>query len=507
MPRWSFAPSDIAYGATLAALAALVAAPWLSTELLPAMDYPMFLSFARAMVDLRDPTSPFHGTYTTGWPLSPLLAPLAITVGVGALTSLETGGRVLWLLYSLGLLGAGAWALRVLGQDRWKVVLLAPLVFAKWVSSGFVGFATGAPLLLVAGALGVEWLDSPTRRRGVALASVLVLLALWHALLVPAALLALGVLWLCRQGMTWGQRARSLLPLAPAAALLAAWALQALGRPRTGGPTIPTAWAPAREVLSVDHFFDRVLMLWPNSAGWAKALALVLVLGALLRRDTTGEDLDERRWRLTNPFLAVTLVTAACWFALPATAFGVEIVQQRFAWLAALWLPLAWRLPSAPVARALVLATVLAVAVGYLGEVRRRFRAFHEETIGASRLVDSLPPGASLLAPLRDAETRALLNKPVREIQQLATIRKGALPSTSFAGYGMNIVRFVDRNPKPEIFAHDWRRHPGLGDFDHVLLRAPGPGDAHPALRELRRDGEWVLFRVCGTSAGAGCAP
>ncbi|MCC6216961.1 MAG: hypothetical protein IT376_19030 [Polyangiaceae bacterium] len=507
MSRSRLAPSDVVYGLAAFALTALVVLPWLSTELLPLMDYPMFLSFARAWLDMNDPASPFHGTYTLGWPLSPLVAPLAITAGIGSLTSLETGGRALWILYAVGLLAAGAWALRALGQDRWKLVLFAPLVFGKWTASGFVGFVTGAPLVLLAGALGVLWLDHPTRRRGVALAAVSTLLALWHALLIPEALLALGVLWLCRQGMSWRARIRSLVPLLPAAALLAAWASQALGRPQAGARPIPTVWAPATEFLSLDLFFDKIFMVWPGSSAWAKALALVLVLGALLPRDAGEEDLDERRWRLGNPFIAVALVTVACWFALPANAFGVEIVQARFAWLTALWVPFAWRLPSRPVARAAVVAAAFGVSVGYLTEVGQRFRAFHAETIGASRLVDSLPQGATLLAPLGHVQTRALANNPIREIQQLATIRKGGLPTTSFASYGVNVVRFVNGNPKPSIFAHDWQRHPRLGEFEHVLLRAPKLGDGHPALRELRRDGDWVLYRVCARPADPGCGP
>src|SRR5689334_12151821 len=95
--------SDILFASVFCAFTLVVAAPFWLSRILPMQDYPQILVFARAFGDCHDPSSPFFGTYTTGFPLSPLLLPILMLRAIGAVSSLETAGRLMWTLYAVGL--------------------------------------------------------------------------------------------------------------------------------------------------------------------------------------------------------------------------------------------------------------------------------------------------------------------------------------------------------------------------------------------------------------------
>jgi hypothetical protein len=190
------ASNDRLFALVFVALSLLAAAPFWRTHLLPMQDYPQLLLFARAYGDCHDPASPFFGTYTTGFPLSPLLLPILLLRGIGAFTGLEQAGRILLTLYAVGLPAASLLLLRVLGRDHWAVLLVFPLVISYWVIGGFFAFATAAPLLVVGLAVGVRWLMAPSWRSGVALAAIACALHLWHSLAFAQLVLDFGMLWL-----------------------------------------------------------------------------------------------------------------------------------------------------------------------------------------------------------------------------------------------------------------------------------------------------------------------
>ncbi len=82
-------------------------------------------------------------------------------------------------------------------------------------------------------------------------------------------------------------------------------------------------------------------------------------------------------------------------------------------------------------------------------------------------------------------------------------MRRGGLPNASFAGYEIMLVRYVDgRNPMPGL-GSGWIDSPALRRFDYVLLRegAPVPITRKQVLHLVARDGEWMLFAVCGSEA------
>ena len=203
-------------------------------QLLPLMDYSQLLTFVRAFHDMGNPHSPFHGTYATGFPLSPTMLPVLLMDLIGRVSSIETGGRVLVTAYAVGLPAAAAFLLASVGQSRWNVIGVFPLVFGKWVNSGYFSFATGGPWVLLAFALAVRHFSKPTLRRGIALALVSSVLLLWHAILISEALLGVGLLWLFWRAPSWKARWASLLPFLLPFLLGLAWYTQTFKGPRPG---------------------------------------------------------------------------------------------------------------------------------------------------------------------------------------------------------------------------------------------------------------------------------
>lgn len=478
-------------------LAALVAAPWWSSALLPLMDYPMFLAFARVVQDAGVPGAPLDAVYTTGFPLAPTALPLRLCAGLARWTELETAGRLLWTAYAVGLLGASVWLTRAFGLSRWSVLFVAPLVMNKWVSSGFVGFATGLPLLLIAVVATHRAFSRPTWSRLLGAAAALLCVGLWHALLLCLALLLFGLLWLAWRAPSPRTRALGALPLAPPLVLLGWWALLTVFQPapvRVGGPRL--RWAAWTETLDPGVALGKVLMLFEGSRAWAGALGLAWVVALLARRAPTTSSPPGASYRAA-PVPLLALGCLLCFLLLPADALGVEIVGPRFLVPAALFAALTFSPPARLGARHACWLPALGVGLVYLVHVNLRFRAFDAETRPASELIDSLPPRSTLLAPLRDSETKSFANVPLRELQQYATIRGGGLPVTSFASYGYNYIRFRRPTTLPQFRPGQWQRAPQLrGAVTHVLLRGESaPPEAPVSL--LERRGDWWLYQVC----------
>jgi hypothetical protein len=485
--------ADAWFRGVFGGLVALAVAPFWATTLLPMQDYPQFLLFARALGELGTPGSPFFGTYVAGPPYSPLSLPLLIVRALGALSSLETAGRLLWTAYAIALPLASLDLLRALGRSRWAVLPVFVLVPSYWVLGGFFGFATAMPLVVLGLASTVRCLERADWRRTCSLALVAIALVTWHALayaqLVVLAF-ALAVMHLDRRAIL-----RVLAALIPSLALWTAWfATTVLGRvPGTRGPH----WEglpPAEELVA---FFEPIAAPVPG-ASWLTAAVFALALASTARGPR-----ERRTWAWL-----VGLATLG-YFALPMVCFGVEGIANRQPYLAALLAVFAWSPPLAPRARAATLAAIGAAGATVLVLVLVRVRAFDGESVGASRLIDLLSPGDTLFAPVGTGSTRAFPQKPLVAVDLYASIRGGGLPNRSFAGYDINVVRYRDgHNPMPDLRG-DWLTNPALTRFDYVLWRGPtgGPRLRPDRLRLTASDGDWSLYLVCGSRAHPTCPP
>lgn len=508
--RWRSAirsRADAAYALVVLVLGVLTVLPWWLTELLPMMDYAQYLTFVRAFQDFGDPASPFHGTYEVARPWAPLGLPVALTSALSVLGGIEGAGRLLMSAYALGLPAAAAWLLRAAGVDRWHIVWVFPLVFSRIVSWGFFGFVTALPMIVAFLALAFGFLRAPTPRRGSALAILLLVLAFWHGLAICVAGCLYGALWLCWRAPSWRQRWAATLPLVPAGVLFLVWSVAFVDSAPARGPRFE--WLTLESAFDTEQFFNRVFMLHPRADIFAKLGVLVVALGvASSFGQPPAVPEPTRDWRVKRPLLALAWASLLAYFALPYKTIGVEVVNYRFIWLAALFLGLGAAWPASGWKRWLHGAVALGLALVFLIDINGRFRSFHRDTVGASRLIDRLKPGDTLLAPIKKTGTVAFpIHHPVRDVQLYATIRHGGLPSWSFAESPTNYVHYVDqRNPMPKLGAHDWARTPALRRFDYVLLREPlGAALTLKSVTLIARDGGWALFAVCGGRAAPSC--
>jgi hypothetical protein len=507
-PRGRLSAEDVLYAAMVLGFAGAAARVWWLSAIVPAMDYPQFLVFVRAAQDWADPSSPFHGTYSVGPWFMPTSLPVQLTSALSVLCghSIEVAGKVLLCAHDVGLVAASMYLLRTLGRSRWAIALVFPLIHSRWaLVGGYVVFSTAMPLIVLGWALTVRWLRHLGAASGVALAACLCATLLWHGIGFAVLGIGSGVLWLLWRAPTAGARARSVVPAIPALALFAAWWSTTFGDPaRRAAP--PTWMAPADAAESlVEYVWASV----PHATAQAWVLAGIVALGLVASTTNVGASrAAAAMWRVRNPLLFVLLAYLTAYVVLPIQMNRVEGVSNRFAYPAVLAFVFAWNLPGGRVARGVVLASILGLSAYQLRDITQRFRAFDEDTRGASALIDRIGPRATLYHFPADrgvSKDFAAAHVPLRELQQYATVRHGGLPNSSFAGYGINYVSYVGgRNPMPGLSGPP-RWSPEMARFDYVLVRSgQAPQDAR--FRQVDAASGWELYAVCGSARLPECS-
>ena len=484
---------------------------WWLSRIVPGMDYPQFLVFVRAVQDMGDPSSPFHGTYTTGPWLVPTALPVHLTGIIarwlgGSSGSIEDAGKVLLTAQNVGLVAAGMFLLRQLGRPRWAVVLLFPLVHSRWgVGGGYFAYASSITLVVLGWGLTVRWLRRLDAVSGFAIAACLCATLFWHG--IGFAVLALGfaVLWLLWRAPSIRARWLSVLPVLPCVAQFVMW-IAATFAPRLGDAP-PTVWMTVPE--AADAMVDNVWAVVPHAGGFVLVLAGIVGLGLVADwQAQTPAHAAARAWRVGNPFLVVCVAYLLAYFFMPMHWSHVEGIASRFAYPAVLAFVFAWNLPASRAKRAVLVACVLLFSAYSLRDLTRRFHGFEADTRGASDLIDMVARYETLFCAPADggASKDFKAGAPIlREIEQYATIRHGGLPNSSFAGYGYNYVRYVDgRNPMPGLKGLP-ASAPELSKFDYVLAReGQWPrGDRFPLVDKA---GGWELYGVCGSARFPDCS-
>jgi hypothetical protein len=502
-----FSAGDYFFGATVLVLTVLAGRVWWLSAIVPGMDYPQFLVFVRVLQDHANPTSPFHGTYTVAQWFVPTSLPINLVSWLSYPLghSIERAGKVLLTAQTVGLVAASVYLLRVLERPRWAVLFLFPIIFSSWtVVGGFAAYATSLPLMMLVWALTVRWFERLDVRFGLALALCLCAVLLWHGIGFVTCGIGFGALWLIWRAPSVSDWFKGLLPTLPCLAQCSAWLSTTFG---TRHESVSPYWQSMGEAW--DALFDHISPWVPHNS--ARTIALAIVVGAGLvscGRNLLPRKQATRMWRVENPFLVVSLVYLAAYFAFPNSTSRVAGIASRFTYPAVLAFMFAWNLPSRATPRRLVLAAVLALGVWSVEDIADRFKAFGEETQGASALIDRLGPHETLYyAPPGEGASKAFGgagNKPMRELEQYATIRNGGLPNSSFAGYGVNYIGYAgDHNPMPGFRGPPaWVR--GMTRFDYVLAQTGhGPSDSHFKLIESREG--WDLYGVCGSEKFPAC--
>ncbi|HEY1697575.1 MAG TPA: hypothetical protein VGG39_35685 [Polyangiaceae bacterium] len=498
---------DFVFVAVVGALTALAASVWWISRIVPGMDYPQFLVFVRAFQDVGDPSSPFHGTYAVGHWYMPTALPVLVCSALSHLTghSIEIAGKVMLTAEYVGDVAASLFLLKELERPRWAVLLLFPLIHSVWtVVGGFFAYSTSIPLVILTWALSVRWLRRRDLLSGIALAACLACVELWHGIGFTQAGFGFAVLWVLWRAPSWRARLVSVLPSFPCLLLFAKWMTTTFADKSVRAPP---GWTPPWQ--AAEDIFEFIEPSVPNYMGRLLALLAILGVGVLLCEVNVGTPRPaQRAWRVGNVGLALSLAYLAGYFALPANMYTVAGVGVRYAYPAALALVFAWNLPGRTAPRAFVLGAMLSYGVWTLRDVQGRFVAFDAETRGASELIDRIWPRDTLYySPAAEGASKDFAgptNKPMRELEQYATVRKGGLPNSSFAGYGVNYIRYVHENPMPGLQMQAGWWNESLSKFDWVLVRSTTKlTDSHFVHVDSRPG--WDLYGVCGSRRFGPC--
>ncbi len=499
--------SDVFFAVVVLAFTFAAARVWWISKIVPGMDYPQFLLFVRALQDHSDPASPFYGTYSVGPWFMPTSLPIHLTSLLSYLAghSIEAGGKLLLTLQNVSLVAATLFLLKTLGRNRWAVLLLFPVIHSVWtVVGGFAAWSTALPVIVLGWALTVRWLHNLDLRSGVLLAVCLCATLLWHGIAFAQAGAGFATLWALWRAPSWRARVLSVAPTVPCLVQCAAWMATTFAEKSSRGA--PPGWMDPWDAS--ERIFEFVWACVPHFPTRALALALIVGAGLLVSpRNIEPRGPTAGIWRVRNPFLVLSLAYLALYYLCPFYLNHVEGVSPRFPYVAVLAFIFAWNLPSPRPARAVVLAAIGAFGVWCLADLTERFRAFHEDTKGASDLMDRVGLHETLYyAPAGEGVSKDFAgptNKPMRELQQYASIRYGGLPNSSFAGYGINYIRYVNnRNPMPGYYGPSWGRD--MTKFDYVLCRAGG-GTTDKRYRLLETKAGWELYSVCGSARFPTC--
>jgi hypothetical protein len=500
-------PSDVVFAGVVLAFTALAASVWWLSDIVPGMDYPQFLVFVRAVRDYRDPTSPFHGTYTTGPWITPTGLPVHLTVALSYLCgrSIEAASKLLLTLQNVGLVVTTLLLLKILGRPRWAVALLFPIIHSSWsVVGGLASFFTALPLVILGWALTVAWLRRLDLVSAIALAACLCVTLLWHGIAYAQLGLGFAVLLCLWRAPSWRARLLAVVPTFPSLVQYAVWV-----RLTFAAPSNREDWAWLRPVEAAESMM--------HGTAWAQVpnaplqeVAFVVLVGMSLSVATINAGASGGRgprWLIQNPFLVLSLVYLVGYFALPIGMSGVAGFSNRFVYLSELAFVFAWNLPAERCARAGVLVAAFGLSAWCLEDIAHRFRLFQAETRGASALMNRVGPRETLYydSGPDDGYSPAFApgNKAMRELEQFASARSGGLPNTSFAGYGYTYVRFVNGSPMPGLSGPpSWS--PPMTKFDYVLVRgAHLLADAH--FRWIDGRYGWELYGVCGSARFPSC--
>lgn len=483
--------------AVAVAAAAMMAAPLWIGRFLPLLDLPQHLAITTVLLHHAEPAwqlaqyyEPQRGELTPYW------AHYLALEGLGRMMPVGTAARLFLTLYVVALPWASMALARALGRPPEVGLLVIPLGLNGNLYYGFIAFCWSVVVLLWAMALLARQLDAPRRMRAAGLAALSAGLFFMHVQSFAFLLLAGGVLALTGGEPPW-RRALRAWPLLPASlAIFLPWLyLSTTTRPGVDRyfPSLDDPRAKYEAPL------ERLGELPGNVAGsfqdgsdtWLLAAWAALVVVAALRA-RGGEDHTVRAGA------ALTAAAVVCYFLLPVSIQGQWNIAQRFAWMAALLLPLAIRQPPRWIPAAVVVLSFATAANAGWHHVR-----FDREVGPFDRALSAITPGARVLGLVFDSRGEVLERWPYLHFEQYAVVRGGGVAAHSFTANAPLPVRLRPdaRVEVPGVWhPRDFRYDEHGPFFDHFLVRDPTglhelqiPDDA--AVEEVFREGAWRVYR------------
>jgi hypothetical protein len=503
------------YAAAAIACLYVVAAP-LAASRYPAMtDFPFHAAQTSILRHYWDADWGFREQFR----LQPIAVPYLSMYALGALLMLvfppvvavKIAGAGMLLLLPLGL----AVLFRGLGRSPLLGLLGLGLVWCTLTHWGFLNFVGALGLFAMAVGLALLVVERPTRARRAGLAVALVALFFTHIFRFPMGLAAVvGAAAIAARSP--GRFAPVLLPLAPSAALFAAWLAV---RPASLGASFgPLALHPER----LQEIPKILFASFADPAEARLAARALFVLVGVFAACAAGLFVEGRhRGRTRFAWIAAgsaAVVPVAC--ALGFLVLFLWLPMQIGDWwyvypreaTSAVFLALgaAPDLPRSPWLKVPVVAAILFAVAPFGALAEEHYARFGEATDDYHAITRRLPPSPKLLYLVFDHAGSARTTTPFIHLPAYVQAERGGFLSFHFAIWNASPITYRDPAepgavvPPPTPPRWEWR--PELFDvetrgafFDWFLVRRKTSPDrlfaADPTIERVDHVGTWWLYR------------
>lgn len=422
---------------------------------------------------------------------------------VASVLSYVLGVRVATIAMMCLYLGGTSLALRqlliALGKDERLCLLVVPLLVNQMFMFGLLPFVVGIPLMFLALAVALPYLDRPTWRRGIVLAALV--FALFYTHVLPYALFGIGfaALFPWTRPHTWIAVAA---PIAPSLAAVGWWiSLSKVGKESFGALGTATAtvapWGAALAAWprwSSDVFHDQ-----SNDMYFIALFVLVLLAIGLAQGDVDRSDPKARA------LVAVPLACTVAYFVTGQSLGGVWLFSQRFPVLALMMTIPVLRMPTG-MRGAIVTTCALMVATLSTVNTCAHFITFQREEVGAfDDALDVMEPRKHVAALMYDKGSAVVNLWPFVHFGSYYQVDKGGVVQFSNAGgfYWWPVQFKPGRYPPPGTrprFRWEWTpEQVPIGElypyYDYVLTRGPGFAPPPGTFHVVYCDTHWTVFK------------
>lgn len=477
-------------------VAVLASAPAWIVKYPPLEDLPFHVSTLRVIHSYGDPAYGFSDDFVlnltgTQYALYYVVGSLfAYVVGVAyasvALVCLYLGGTVL-AMRSL---------LAALGKDERLSVFVLPILVNVLFLYGLLPYCCGLPLMLLALAVAIRYVERPRPRAGGLLA--LLAVALFYAHVVPYALFGIGFAAL----FPWTRPRQWLgvaLPVVPSLAAVLWWVvLSSQGKEAAGALHGAFERRPFLERLNalprwtVDIFRDG------TNARYVVALALVglVAIGLSFRN-------SDRPTRALRAVIAILIVCVLLYLSTGSMLGDVWLLCERFPVPAMLMVIALWPMPQG---RRGWIVTGLALLVGAssIVNVCTHFVRFQLEEVGdIDGAIDAMEPRKRVCALIFDKGSTIVDDVPFLHFGSYYQARKGGLIQFSNSGALYWPVRFKPGHfPPPGTrprLRWEWTPERVSIDelypyYDYVLARGGGFRPPRGKFHVQWRGDRWTVY-------------
>ncbi len=445
----------------------------------PLQDLPFHLATINVLAHYGDPAWGYAQTYELTLGRTQYLVYYGLAVVLSKLVGVFSANLMLMCVYLAGTPLTVMYVLRGLKVDARAAWFTIPLLYNVMWQFGLLPFVFGIPIGIFAVGLALRDISEPSPKRALALAAAAFVLFFVH--IFPFVLFGLSYIAL----FPWSRPRvwlRALMPMLPAAGVMASWSLFTLaGRTAVGldaqntqDPVLPWREAYAQIFQWLGDIFrdDSDLLVWKLVVGLAVLSTIVA-----LATDSSAR----RGYRL----VLLSLVCAVLYFVTPQSRGPIYwLYSQRFPVLLVMCASLLVRLPRGAFGHVAALCG-WAVSCFAVVNTAQHYVAFETDELGdIDGAIDSIPPGHKVAALVYDKWSTIMHWAPYLHMGSYYQAQKPGLVQFAYTGYDHWPFTYrVGHEPPPGTRAPlRWEWMPEAVSvqrelvpfYDDVLTRGPG---------------------------------